>query len=328
MTQHPAADREDRAGLLGDLDEAVRHDQAMRRVVPAHERLDAGQTAGPQVHDRLEHQGELVEVGGALQVDAELVTLAHGLVHAGVEDREPGLAVGLGHVHRHVGVAHEVRRAGDRVAGAGDPDRRGHHDVLVAEDVGRPELVDEAGRHRAGATERRLVLDQDGELVAAEAGDQVALADQALDALGDRDQERVAGAVAERVVDDLEVVEVEEEDRGDLVLGMGIPLGAEHALERQLEHAAIGRARERVALGEVLDVLEQHGIAQVERGDRRELAQHRRDPALDARAATRPVLDDDGADRSGRPRSSARRGRFARRAAASRGTGRASGRGA
>ena len=267
-------------------------------MVPAHERLDAGQAAGPQVDDRLEHQGELVEVGGALEVDAELVALAHRLVHPRVEDREAGLAVGLGHVHRDVGVAHEVRRPGDRVAGAGDADRRG-----------RPRHACRRGCTARGA--RRpgarpwmrarlsdgLVLDEDRELVAAEPGHEVALADEALDPLGHRDEERVAGAVAERVVHDLEVVEVEEEDRRDLVLRVGVLPGAEHALEGQLEHAAVGRAGQRVALGEVLDVLEQHGIAQVQGRDRRELSHHRRDAPLDARPPPGPVLDDDGADR-------------------------------
>ena len=79
--------------------------------------------------------------------------------------------------------------------------------------------------------------------------------------------------------------------------GWRVLLGAEHALEGQLEHPAVGRAGQRVALGEVLDVLEQHGIAQVQRGDRRELAEHRRDASLDARPAAGAVLDDDRADR-------------------------------
>ena len=68
------------------------------------------------------------------------------------------------------------------------------------------------------ATERlqvRRVVGQDRELVAAEAGHEVAVPDRAGDPLGDGDQQGVAGGVAEGVVDDLEVVEVDEEDRGD-----------------------------------------------------------------------------------------------------------------
>ena len=90
------------------------------------ETLDAGHPPGPQVHDRLVQELELVEVDRALEVDAQLVALAHRFVHPRVEDGEPGLAVRLGHVHRHVGVADEVGGTGDGVAGAGDADRRRH----------------------------------------------------------------------------------------------------------------------------------------------------------------------------------------------------------
>ena len=61
-----------------------------------------------EVDDRLVDQPELAELDGALELDAELVALADRRVHARVEDREAGLAVGLRHVHRDVGVAHHV----------------------------------------------------------------------------------------------------------------------------------------------------------------------------------------------------------------------------
>ena len=136
-------------------------------------------------------------------------------MHARVEDREAGLAVGLRHVHRDVGVADDVRGDLGGVAGARDADARGDRDVLVADEVRRPELAHEPLGHRDGALQVRRVLGQHGELVAAEPGHEVAVPDGAGDPLGDRDEQGVAGGVAERVVDDLEVVEVEEQDRGD-----------------------------------------------------------------------------------------------------------------
>ena len=57
------------------------------------------------------------------------------------------------------------------------------------------------------------VLDQDGELVAAEPRDRVAGPDRVGEALADRLEQRVAGRMTEAVVDGLEVVEVEEEHR-------------------------------------------------------------------------------------------------------------------
>ena len=88
-------------------------------------------------------------------------------------------------------------------------------DADVAALAGDVERRAERGAHAPGGHRRlRLVLDaaaQHGELVAAEAGDHVAVADGAAQPLRDLDQQAVAGLVAEAVVDDLEVVEVEEQ---------------------------------------------------------------------------------------------------------------------
>ena len=59
--------------------------------------------------------------------------------------------------------------------------------------------------------------DHHRELVAAQAGHGVLRAHASRSALGDRDQQPVADVVAERVVDGLEVVDVDEED-GDRAL--------------------------------------------------------------------------------------------------------------
>src|SRR5205085_1317694 len=56
------------------------------------------------------------------------------------------------------------------------------------------------------------VLAEHGELVAAGAGDRVLGADRGLQAPGQLEQQLVAAVVAERVVDSLEAVDVEEED--------------------------------------------------------------------------------------------------------------------
>ena len=72
-------------------------------------------------------------------------------------------------------------------------------------------------QHALGDRDRVLlvgdVLAQDRELVAAEAGDGLVPAQRVAQALGDRDDQLVAGRVAEAVVDDLEAVEVEEQHR-------------------------------------------------------------------------------------------------------------------
>ena len=67
---------------------------------------------------------------------------------------------------------------------------------------------------RVTAARRRIeALAQDGELVTAEARDDVAGSQDAAQPVRERREQAVADFVAERVVDDLETVEVDEEDR-------------------------------------------------------------------------------------------------------------------
>ena len=59
LAQHPAADRDDQAGLLGDRDELGGRDQAPLGVAPAQQRLDAGDGPVGEPHDGLVVQLEL-----------------------------------------------------------------------------------------------------------------------------------------------------------------------------------------------------------------------------------------------------------------------------
>ena len=77
----PAADRHDQPGLLGDRDELVgRHHPALG-VVPAQQRLDAGDRAVVQPHDGLVVELELPGGDRALQVGPQLQAGEHALVH-------------------------------------------------------------------------------------------------------------------------------------------------------------------------------------------------------------------------------------------------------
>ena len=84
----------------------------------------------------------------------------------------------------------------------------------------------------------RLALHHDDELVAAEAGEHVVVAQRRAQATGDRLQQLVADLVAEAVVDRLEVVEVDEQ-HGDLAeLG-----GREPVVEDVHQVRAVRQAR-------------------------------------------------------------------------------------
>ena len=80
----------------------------------------------------------------------------------------------------------------------------------------------------ANASASDSTSQQDDELVAAEPGDGVRAADDVLQARAERDEEVVAGLVAERVVDRLELVDVEQQHRDErlraLRAGEGVPM--------------------------------------------------------------------------------------------------------
>ena len=111
-------------------------------------------------------------------------------------------------------------------------------------------LDDARGQHLAAVGVAHVGLD-DGELVAAQAGHEIALAHAAEQALADLLQQHVADRVPERVVDGLEAVEVETED--------GKALAAPQAQQRRLqllaEQRAVGEVGEHVVARQVRDLL-------------------------------------------------------------------------
>jgi hypothetical protein len=108
LPQHPRPERHDQAGLLGHRDELRRRQRARGRVLPADQRLEAGDDQAGRVRDRLVHHAELVIVEGpedlfldhhvTLQLEPEPL----------VEDLHPPAAALLGVVHGDVGVAEEL----------------------------------------------------------------------------------------------------------------------------------------------------------------------------------------------------------------------------
>ena len=127
--------------------------------------------------------------------------------------------------------------------------------------AGDRERVGQRGEHALGDDGRLarvgdvLELEQHGELVAAHARDGVARAQRGVEPQRDGLQQPVAGLVAERVVDDLEAVEVEEQHGG-----AGVRLAAARAAQGLLEpvdeERAVGEAGQRVVQRVVLQALD------------------------------------------------------------------------
>ena len=172
--------------------------------------------AGRELDDRLVVEDELARSATArCEVGRQLWRRDHRVVHLGLEHDDAALAARLRRVHRDVGVAQQL-------VGGVDARRRPAAMPMLAR-TSTSLAVDRERRARAppisarpprsDAFDVRRVLEQDRELVAAQPGGQCRSGAGAdCEPLGDRDQQRVAGGVAEAVVDRLEVVEVEEQD--------------------------------------------------------------------------------------------------------------------
>ncbi len=150
-------------------------------------------------------------------------------------------------------VQREVRVAdqhGRRVAvGRRDRDADARADLVdlpVDQERSRQHLDDALGE-RTDAGEVRDVAGEDRELVAADPCDERAVAHDRREASRDADQQRVADRMAVRVVDVLEAVEVERQQRERAAFRAP---RRQHLLDRRVEARAIREAGQRIAVRE------------------------------------------------------------------------------
>ena len=163
-------------------------------------------------------------------------------MHAFLEQLVTPLASLLGHVHREVGVAeHLLRGRGRRVEG--DADAGVHLDLLALDREGPVEGVEHASRHRLWRLGCR-VLEQDRELVSTQPRGRVGRPQGTAETVPDGDEQLVAGAVPEAVVDRLEVVEIQEEDRQREVAQPAGPI--ERVLDPIGEERPVGEPGQRI----------------------------------------------------------------------------------
>ncbi len=179
-------------------------------MTPAHQRLHAPHDPVVQPHEGLVLQHELVPVHRRPQRAGQRLARHPVRVALRVEERPARLAVLLRPVQRGVRGLHQLGGVGADGRPLHDADR-GRDGEPLPRHVERPL---ERGQHGRGEVGELLgpggALHQQRELVAAEPRHQMAAGRRALgQPLRDLGQQPVADAVAERVVDGLEAVEVE-----------------------------------------------------------------------------------------------------------------------
>ena len=166
-----------------------------------------------QVHERLVVQLEFLLDERTAQTDLEAAARLHGRVHRRLEEAEGLAPVALGAVEREVGVLEQAVGIVAVVGRQRDADARGDIDLLAGHVIGTTDRLDDGAcqPRRAG---RLIAIDlDDRELVLAEPGQGIGRVDAAAQPVGNGGEKLVSGRVAERLVDALEIVEVDAEHR-------------------------------------------------------------------------------------------------------------------
>ena len=178
--------------------------------------------------------------------------------------------VALGADHRDLRLAEHLAGRRPPRSPDGDPERGADEPVAAAHRERRAQVgadpLDDA--HRVVGVDDRV--EDDPELIAPEARHGVARSQRAHQALPDGAEQPVADRVADALVDDLEAVEVQQDDRDRVgVVGVGRGQRMRDPVGQQLPVGETGRrVVERAALGRI----EQPRIVE---GDRRELGEAR-----------------------------------------------------
>ena len=168
-------------------------------------------------------------------------------------------AVGLGPVHGGVGLAHEIGQRRRRRPGAHERDAhaaRHHH--LVAGNLHRLGQEREEALHHLDQLRLALQVRADHhELVAAEPADGVGGPHRPPEPVGDHHEHLIAGIVTERVVDELEAVEIAEQ-HGEH--GAGAALSGDGHGDAVLEERPVGQAGQRIVEGPAAELGDVPGL--------------------------------------------------------------------
>ena len=240
--EHEQAEIDDQADFLGGGDEFGRRQAAELGMIPARQRLEAGNGAILQPHDRLVQHLDLLALDGAAQFRFHGQPVGLARAHGRLEDFDAVAADPLGVIHRELGVLEHLLGVARLVFGERQPDRGGDEDFAVVEADRRAQGA--AHGLGEGHDARGLAFRQQdqGELVAGQPRQRILRLEQAGEPARDGEQDGIADGDADRVVDLLEAIEIDHQHRRpDLRIGTGEAEGRLHAVDEQF---AVGQAGE------------------------------------------------------------------------------------
>ena len=231
-------------------------------MVPAQQRLHGDELVAGEIDLRLIGERELAGRQRAAQVDLERAARLDARVHVRLEEAERAAPLGLGAIEREVGAFHQVVGGAAVVRRERDADADAGIDLLPVDLDRLGDDLDQPARERA----RRLRRSSRHCRIANSSPPSRAIVsssrDRAADALRDGAEQLVADRMAERVVDALEIVEVEAEHRHRLAVrldareALGHLLAQQHAVRQFGQRVVARHVRDAllgaVALGDVL----------------------------------------------------------------------------
>ncbi len=233
-------------GLLGHRNEFGRRDHAAFGIRPAHQRLEAGDAPARKTDQRLIIRPQHVVLDRVAQVEFGLAPALGARVHSGLEETERTARIVLGSRQRHVGALQKffgfvavARRRRNADAGADD-------DGMAVEQIGIGDRLQQPLGEDHGILGARQPAVDDREFVGVETGQRIFLAQRRAQALGDPAQQLVADAVAQRVVNRLEIVQSEHQHRDLFGAAPRVQQDLVHVLAQQV---AVRQAGQAIVLG-------------------------------------------------------------------------------
>src|ERR687890_180750 len=182
-------------------------------MLPTHQRLCPSDLVVIQCYDGLVVDSELLPYEGSPEPRLQYQALYGLSIHAGLEHLVASLTSMFGSVHRQVRVPQEIRWLLLSGAVEGDPGTDGGEHLLLFESKGRAQYVRDPLRYLNRLTYTSNALNQDSELVPAEARGGVFGTQASLQTFGNRYEKVVSRFVPKAVVYDLEVVQVCKQHR-------------------------------------------------------------------------------------------------------------------
>ncbi len=239
----------DQPGSFRERDEGAGWNRPRIGSMPAQQGLDANHASARDLDLRLVDQTELSLDDPAAQSSLEMPLQLGDPAGLGIVETVALAARRLGPVLREIGVAQEVLRCGAVLRKQRDADAGPRQHLASSDLKGRTQHVNQALRQRLGLVAGADPGQNDHEFITPEPGEGVGGARDRAQPCRSSLEQPVAGGVPERVVDLLEVVQVQEHDRDVRAVP---PRRIERVIEPVPEQDPVGKAGQQVVVGQML----------------------------------------------------------------------------